>query len=532
MIYPRDIVAGRGPSVRRRAVLGGGLTAVALASPALSASRRGDPRVLTAAGPVIGVRQQGISVFKGLRYGAPTKRFQPPEAPTPWRAPIPATAFGPASPQRGSEPNQSEDCLFLNVWTPAADAGRRPVMVYIHGGAYATGSGSHPLYDGSRLAEHGDVVVVTLNHRLNVFGYAYLARLAPGFEDSGNLGQLDLILALRWIRDNIAAFGGDPDRVMLFGQSGGGAKIATLMATPAAQGLFHRAATMSGQQVTASGPINATTRATAWLKALGLTPDRAAEAATLPVERLLEAQTAEDPILGFGGLYFGPVLDFRTLPRHPFYPDAAPQGRSIPMIIGNTREETLGFMGDDPRNLGLTWDTLAARLTPGVMRIDITPEAVIAGYRAMHPDWSPDQVLIAATTAGRSWRGAVIEAEERARAGAAAWVYQLDYPGTMASGRKGAFHTADIPLVFDNVTLPESRVNGPGAQTVSDAMRRAFVGLARDGDPNHPGLARWDRYELPRRQTMLFDVTPRMVDDPRGDERAFFSAIPYIQPGT
>lgn len=524
------------PLVTRRAVLATGLAtglaAAALPGSGFGAARTGDPRVQTKAGPVVGVRQQAINIFKGLRYGAPTKRFQPPEPPTPWRDPAPAATFGAASPQRGSEPNQSEDCLFLNVWTPATDAGRRPVMVYIHGGAYATGSGSHPLYDGSRLAEHEDVVVVTLNHRLNVFGYAYLARLAPGFEDSGNVGQLDLILALRWVRDNIAAFGGDPDRVMLFGQSGGGAKIATLMATPAAHGLFHRAATMSGQQVTASGPINATTRAATWLKALGLTPDRAAEAASLPVERLLEAQTAEDPILGFGGLYFGPVLDFRTLPRHPFYPDAAPLGRSIPMIIGNTREETLGFMGDDPKNIGLTWNTLAARLTPGVMRIDITPEAVIAGYRAIHPDWSPDQVLIAATTAGRSWRGAVIEAEERARAGAPAWVYQLDYPGTMPSGRKGAFHTADIPLVFDNVALPESRVNGPGAQTVSDAMRKAFVALARDGDPNHSGLPRWDQYELPRRQTMLFDVASQMADDPRGDERQFFSAIPYIQPGT
>src|SRR5690606_28526148 len=218
----------------------------------------------------------------------------------------------------GREPNQSEDCLFLNVWTPGVDAGRRPVMVYIHGGGYSSGSGSAALYDGTRLATRGDVVVVTLNHRLNALGYAYLARLADGFEDSGNVGQLDLILALRWVRDNIGAFGGDPDRVMLFGQSGGGAKIATLMAMPAARGLFHCAATMSGQQVTASGPLNATVRAEAWLKALGLTPDRAQEAATLPVERLLEAQTQTDPVLGFGGVYFGPVLDFRHLPRHPF----------------------------------------------------------------------------------------------------------------------------------------------------------------------------------------------------------------------
>lgn len=289
---------------------------------------------------------------------------------------------------------------------------------------------------------------------------------------------------------------------------------------------------MSGQQVTASGPLNATTRATVWLEALGLTADRAGEAADLPVERLLEAQAAEDPILGYGGLYFGPVLDFRSLPRHPFYPDAAPEGRGIPMIIGNTREETLGFMGNDPANAGLTWDTLPARLTPSVMRIDITPEVVIAAYRRMHPDWSPDQVLIAATTAGRSWRGAVIEAEERARAGAPAWVYQLDFPGTLASGRTGAFHTADISLAFDNIRAKGSRTDGPGAQSVADQMSDAFIALARNGDPNHAGLPPWDRYAPPRRQTMLFDVRSRMTDDPRGDERALFAAIPYVQPGT
>lgn len=514
----------------RRTVLAAGLANAVL--PFSAKARPRDPEVRTTAGPVIGLQREGVSIFKGVRYGAPTRRFQPPRRPAPWRDPIRAADYGAASPQRGDEANQSEDCLFLNVWTPGTDAGRRPVMVYIHGGAYSSGSGSDPLYDGARLAARGDVVVVTLNHRLNVFGYAYLARLAPGFEDSGNAGQMDLILALQWVRDNIAAFGGDPSRVMLFGQSGGGAKIATLMATPAAQGLFHRAATMSGQQVTASGPINATARATAWLKALDLPPERAIEAATMPVERLLEAQGAEDPILGFGGLYFGPVLDFRTLPRHPFYPNAAPLSRSIPMIIGNTREETLGFMGNDPKNVGLTWEALPARLSPGVMRIDITPEAVIGAYRAMHPDWSPDRVLIAASTAGRSWRGAVIEAEERAKAGAPAWVYQLDFPGELASGRKGAFHTADIPLVFDNVDAAGSRTRGPGAQVLSDRMSDAFIALARDGDPNHAGLPQWSPYDLPRRQTMLMDVQPRMAEDPRGDERAFFSAIPYVQPGT
>ncbi len=255
-------------------------------------------------------------------------------------------------------------------------------MVYIHGGAYSSGSGSSPLYDGTRLARRNDVVVVTLNHRLGPLGYGYLARIAGArFQDSGNVGQLDLILALRWVRDNIAAFGGDPGRIMVFGQSGGGAKIATLMATPSAAGLFHRAATMSGQQVTASGPWNATRRTEVFLDALGLPKDRAAEAATLPVADILKAAEATDPVLGFGSLYFGPVLDDRTLPRHPFYPDAPAQSAAIPMIIGNTHDETRAFLGNDPANFALTWDDLPGKMTNREFRIDVAPEPVIAAYR-------------------------------------------------------------------------------------------------------------------------------------------------------
>lgn len=467
---------------------------------------------------------------KGVPYGQ-AERFQPPRAPTPWEGEFRAAAFGPASPQRGNEPNQSEDCLRLNVWTPDTRPGRRPVIVYIHGGAYSTGSGSSPLTNGARLAARGDVVVVTVNHRLGPLGYASLARLAPGFEDSGNLGQLDLVLALQWVRGEIAAFGGDPGCVTVVGQSGGGAKIATLMAMPAAAGLFHRAATMSGQQVTASGPLNATRRAEVWLEALGLTPDRIEELRTLPVERLIEAAGATDPILG-GSLYFGPVLDGRSLTRHPFWPDAPAQSAHIPMMIGNTREETLAFLGNDPANEGLTWETLPGRLTPSQMRIDVAPEEVVAWYRREHPEMTPDQVLIRATTAARSWRAAVIEAEMRAAQGSPAFVYQLDWASRLPGGRTGAFHTSDIPLMLDNVGAEGSAAIGPEAQGMADAMSEALLAFARSGSPDHPGLPRWTPYSPERRETMIMDRPPRLENDPRGDERRFFGRIPYVQPGT
>jgi para-nitrobenzyl esterase len=510
----------------RRAVIGAG-AALTIAHPAFAA---GDGIVRAPAGNFAGTNDGGVRAYRGIRYGR-AERFRAPVSLARPVETVRAEGFGPVCPQQGKYQPQSEDCLFLNVWTALPAGARKPVMVYIHGGAYSNGSVTDPLNDGHALAARGDVVVVTINHRLNALGYLYLARLDPRFADSGNAGQLDLILALKWVRDNIAAFGGDPARVMVFGQSGGGAKIATMMGMPAAKGLFHRAATMSGQQVTASGPMNATLRARAYLAKLGVSEKDLSPLLAMPVERLVEALDATDPILG-GGVYFGPVLDMKWLARHPFWPDANPQGCAIPMMLGNVHDETRAFISPDSDKVrGLSWDNLAARMAPE-LRIDILPEWVVAEYRAHFPDWSPTDVFYGATTAGRSWRGQVIEAEARARAGAPGYVYQVDFT-SRTDPRRGAFHTMDIPLVFGTLGAAGSQTGtAADARAASHAMQESFVAFATTGDPNHAGLPRWPRYDLAHRSTMIFDVHSHIENDPRRWQRELFARVPYIQPGT
>jgi para-nitrobenzyl esterase len=451
--------------------------------------------------------------FAGIRY-ARAERFQPP-VPVASREPFAEQSRQawhaiPVCPQAGGAyQSQSEDCLFLNVWTPPPVAPTpRPVMVYFHGGAYSAGSVTDPLNDGAALAARGDVVVVTVNHRLNALGYLYLPERFP---DSGNAGQLDLIAALEWVQRNIAAFGGDPGNVTVFGQSGGGAKIATLMAMPAAKGLFHKAITMSGQQVTASGPLNAARRAAAYCAALGQDPVSA------PVEALVEALSASDPVLS-GKVYFGPVVEMRHLMRHPFWPDAPEQSAEIPMLLGNTIAETRAFYPPDGRVLkGLAWDNLAERIGPE-MRVDLEPGWVVAQFRARYPDASPEALFHCIVTPARSWRGQVEEAEARARAEGAGgrgntFVYQLDF--------EDAKHTDDIGLAF-GTTAGQS----PARAAMSAAVMDAFVRFARTGDPG------WPAYDLATRRTMIFDRDSRVESDPRRWERELFARVPYVQPGT
>ena len=442
----------------------------------------------------------------GIRY-ARAARFQAPE-PVAFGQPdfVSPAALGPSCPQQGARYQpQSEDCQFLNVWTPDPQPAKpKPVMVYIHGGAYSTGSVADPLNDGAKLSQLGDVVVVTVNHRLNVFGYLYLP---DRFPDSGNAGQLDLILALKWVQANVAKFGGDPGNVTVFGQSGGGAKIATLMAMPEAKGLFHKAITMSGQQVTASGPLNARKRAQAFIDKLGADP------ATAPVAALVAALAATDPVMG-GGVYMGPVLDMKHLTRHPFWPDPAPQGNAIPMLLGNVVAETRAFFPPDhPKLQGLDWSNLAQRAGPE-LKVDIDPAWVVGQFRARYPTDGAEQIFHRMVTAGRSWRGQIEEADARARAGVRqTWVYQLDF--------EQAKHTDDIGLSFGTFENPS-----PARQAMSDRVMAAFVRFARSGNPG------WANYTVPTRETMVFDSVSRVVSDPRKWERELFARVPYIQPGS
>lgn len=511
-------------SNRREFLTAGAGFIVAGATPAPPAS----PIVTCPAGRFLGERQGNVAVFRGIRYGH-AERFRAPRTAQPQSELVRAVQFGNDCPQRSRKRPQSEDCLFLNIWTPEAGAGgRRPVMVYVHGGAFAFGSGSDPQTEGHLLAERGDVVVVTLNHRLNAFGYLYLVALDPRFPDSGNTGQLDIVLALNWIRQNIAAFGGDPRQVMLFGQSGGGGKITALMAMPAAHGLFSRVATMSGQQVTVSGPNHATRRARAFLDRLNATP---ADLPQLPAERLVEALAARDPFEN-GPVHMGPVLDGRVLPRHPFWHDAAPISRHVEMMIGGTRDETRNYFDPDSEFVrSMSWKNVAERVADE-LPVDLPPAMVLSEYRRRMPDASPSDIFFAATTDGRSWRGPIEVAEARARAGKPVFLYQVDFT-SRTDPRRGAEHAIDLPLVFGTIAAPGSPTGtGTDARAASRRLQDCFLAFSRTGDPNCRSVPRWPRYVPEERATMIFDANARLARDPRRWQRLLFGTAPYVQPGT
>lgn len=487
----------------------------------------------TAYGAVRGNDNGGIYAFKGIRYGADTAgtRFEAPAAPSPWDGVADATTYGNSCPQTPTgnpgglftswapqpAPPLSEDCLFLNVWTPGIDdGGERPVMVWFHGGGFSSGNGSSNAYEGTNLARRGDVVVVTVNHRLNVFGYLALNHYGEGFEDSAVAGVLDMVQALEWVRDNIRAFGGDPDRVMIFGESGGGAKVSTLMATERAKGLFHRAVVQSGAMIRFPEQKLAQEAADRLVANLGLTRATIDEIRTLPVETIREA-------IADTGAGSAPSIDGRTLTRHPFYPDAAPPGKDIPLMLGTNRTENSLFVGAvSPAIFDLTWDGLQVAMARAYPDHDVA--AIIAGYRELQPESDPADIYFEATTDARWLAGHVTQAERKVeQGGAPAYLYLFNWNTPVDGGKWRSPHALEIGFVFDNVENSESMSGvGEEQQRIADIMADTWISFARDGDPNNARIPEWKPYNKSTRPVMVFDLSPELVSDARGAQRALF----------
>ena len=490
-----------------------------------------EPIANTAHGPVRGFVEDDILVFKGVRYGADTAmtRFAAPSKPAPWTEAQDATGFGASCPQTPTgnpgglftswrpdpSPPLSEDCLFLNVWTPGLnDGGKRPVMVWFHGGGFSSGNGSSNAYDGVRLARRGDVVVVTVNHRLNVFGYLALGHYGEGFEDSAVAGVLDMVQALEWVRDNIAAFGGDPDTVLIFGESGGGAKVSTLMATEAATGLFHRAVVQSGAMIRFPEQAAAQAAADKVVENLDLTDETIDDIRTLPVETIRAA-------FADTGAATAPSIDGRTLTRHPFEPDAAPPGKDVPLMLGTNRTENSLFMGAaNPAVFDLTWEALPDALAGNYPDADV--EAIVAGYRELQPDSDAADIYFEATTDARWLAGHVLQAERKVtQGGAPAWLYLFNWDTPVDGGKWRSPHALEIGFVFDNVAKSESMSGvGEEQQQIADMMADTWIAFARTGNPNHEGIPEWPAYDLESRPVMVFDTVPETVNDARGAQRA------------
>ncbi|MAY78854.1 carboxylesterase/lipase family protein [Citromicrobium sp. WPS32] len=537
----------------RNAMMLASIATLALGAPAAAQDSAEPPAatpvVETEAGKVQGLEQGGIDAFLGVRYAAPPLgelRFQPPEKPEAWDGVADATGYGAPCMQlySASGPNESEmtrriqaifptsteakmdneDCLFLNVWTPAAgDGKKRPVMVWFHGGGYAYGSGNWPAYNGRNLAEKGDVVVVTVNHRLNAFGYLNLAeKFGEDFAASGNVGNLDLVRSLQWVRDNIAGFGGDPDNVTIMGESGGGSKVSHLMAMPAADGLFDKAVIQSGPGVFSGKPAEAADYAAKILEAAGVeTLDDLRAIRSDEIVDAVRRATPADSAMGRGP-QFGPTADGTIIPRDPFLPAAPEQSRDIPVLIGYNKDEMTLFVAAQPWFGRLTEGTLNAMT--GAMGEQAV--AAVAAYRKRYPDYSPTH-LAAIAMGTRFVRGTYLLADQQAKtASAPVYVYRLTWETPIGGGMLRTPHTLDIPLMFDNAVESAALVGaGEDAQIMAEMMSDAWIAFAKTGTPSSELLPEWKAYTPKTRNVMELNVEPRLVDDPEKDIRELPSEL-------
>jgi para-nitrobenzyl esterase len=473
----------------------------------------------------------------------------PPAEPADWSGVRDALAYGHSAPQRDPAapppggltisgenlPPEGEDCLVLNIWTPAVGAAgnsgkRRPVMFWCHGGGFATGSGSSPDNDGTNLARRGDVVVVTINHRLNVLGFGNFSAFSDDFAASGDAGMLDIVQALKWVRANISQFGGDPGTVTIFGQSGGGRKVETLLAMPSAKGLFHRAIVESGAAVRVVDRDAAVRNADQLLAKLGIDQKNLHELQKLPVEKIMAAYFAvvkdhPDVDPSFGG--FSPTVDGKILPQHPFDPKASPVSADVPVMIGCTRTEMTLFSMSDPAAFSLNDADMRKRI--GNILGSKAPN-MIDLYQKLNPGASRSDIYFLIASDYRYGAPTMIAAQRRAALGKApVYLYYFTWETPVQGGRLKSPHTMEIPFAFDNVKI-SARITGGGADAMAlaDKVSDAWIAFARTGDPNTPKLPHWPAYDANDRATMVINNTSKLVNDPLRQQRmAMFQAWNY-----
>ncbi|MFN3312624.1 MAG: carboxylesterase/lipase family protein [Hyphomonas sp.] len=525
---------------RRLVLIGGAASfgACASGSPA-SVLAPADPLIVeTAQGRYRGAMEGGVQVFRGMRYGASTEgrnRFRPPRPPEPWAGVRDATAFGDQAPQSSSilaaEQPMSEDCLRINIWTPAADSVRRPVLLWFHGGGFEAGASSIPLYNGAKIARRGDVVVATINHRLNVFGHCYLAdALGEDFAQSGNTGYLDLVAAMKWVRENIGRFGGDPNNVMIYGQSGGGRKVSLCFAGREAEGLFHKGVVQSGSHLRVQPIELANELSSELMKELGIPKGEAIRLQTVPLATLSAAQLK---IMLATGTRFSPVLDGHSFTSHPYLPDAPAISSHIPMMLGTTRTELTSQLGARPGIFDMDKPSAMAALAAFLPAEDIREAFDV--FQASRPEASPSEVFFTIASARGYVRDQTIMAENRIAASGSAptYVYRLMWRSPVEGGRRVSQHSLDLPFIFDTVdTVPH--ITGPETEetrAMVDQMAETWLAFAKTGDPNHAGIPAWAPYDLETRPTMMFDLPPTVQQDPHAAERSFMARYETQQVG-
>jgi para-nitrobenzyl esterase len=507
-------------------------TGVAAASP----SRAADLIVRTKQGKLEGQPSKSAYSFLGIHYGADTggaNRFLPPKPPESWSGVKKADQMGNRCPQPSinmpgemgtvlsfSDLPISEDCLVLNVFTPHVhDHAKRAVMVWLHGGGFFLGSGGDKYYEGSNLAGKNDVVVVTLNHRLGAFGYLHLGNEAgPDYASSELVGMLDIVQALHWVKDNIAQFGGDPDNVTIFGQSGGGGKVCTLTAMPSAQGLFHKAIVESGASVHLGSIADATVTRDKVLALLNM------KSVDMDKLRSLSTQDLNAASAKAGLLAFMPVVDGKIVPFSPFDPVASPLSAQVPIMVGSTKDEATNVFLTDP-----TWQTMTDADLLKRVSASVGPEGapqVIEMYRSAAPNDKPMHLWTSIVTDQMFTHNSIVLAERKAAQHAApVYMYKINWDSPVLGGKLRSPHAVELPFVFDNVDVSAGLVGaGPAQNQMAELMSRTFAAFARTGNPNVKGYPHWPVYTLDKRETFIYDIPPRVVSDPNTRYRAYWEA--------